>query len=124
MHKHQLQSCVFGDYITRSGNLSRHMRKQHLPFATMTNNYARQHYEEEHPSLNAWEIQALMARDWHLGRCMGLTSSGVWTRERQLESEREWKRMAERPASDTLTESSGSSNKLGLLSNSIVETME
>ena len=114
------------------------MRKQHLPFTTMTNNYARKHYEEEHPSLNPWEIQALMARDWHLDRCMGLTSSGIWTRERQLESVQEWKRMAEQQAADTITESSTSSNDLGLVSanahvsdattarcaNSIGETME
>ena len=59
----------------------------HTFFTTMTNNYARPHYEREHPHLSQWDRQALMARDFVLGRCMGLSSSGMWLPEHQLESQ-------------------------------------
>ena len=59
------------------------MKQMHFFFTTMTNNYALPHYEREHPGLGRWDIQALMARDYKLGRCMGLSSNGMWSKEHQ-----------------------------------------
>ena len=121
-HRHTLQSCVFGDYITRGGNLSKHMWRKHNHFTIMTQGHARPHYEREHPQLSPWDLQALMARDYWQGRCRGLGKSGMWTLEHQLESERAWRLMAGTASSATVTETSGGSEVFGLIGGNIFET--
>ena len=71
---HTVLPCPFGDYISRSGNLTKHMMKEHGHYATMTKWHSLPKYKEMYPTASASVLKVMMVRDWKLGTILGLNA--------------------------------------------------
>lgn len=69
---HAIQACPFGDYITRSGNLPVHMMRMHGHYTVMTKRHSLPLYKQRYKNLDPHALQAIILRDWKLGKVLGL----------------------------------------------------